>query len=78
MLVLFLFVTSILVISSLEDFTFVDFHLGKKRWKAFFISAVSELARSSYLAVIVFLLPSTKGNAAKTSVYFSAHKACPC
>ena len=33
-------------------------------------SAVSELARSSYLAVIVFLLPSTKGNAAKTSVYF--------
>ena len=69
--VLFLFVTSILVISSLEDFTFVDFHLAERNvGKGIFHSAVSELARSSYLAVIVFLLPSTKGNAAKTSVYF--------
>lgn len=67
----FLFVTSILVISSLEDFTFVDFHLAERNvGKGIFHSAVSELARSSYLAVIVFLLPSTKGNAAKTSVYF--------
>lgn len=69
--VLFLFVTSVLVISSLEDFTFVDFHLAEGNvGKGIFHSAVSELARSSYLAVIVFLLPSTKGNAAKTSVYF--------
>lgn len=56
--VLFLFVTSILVISSLEDFTFVDFHLAERNvGKGIFHSAVSELARSSYLAVIVFLLP---------------------
>ena len=68
---LFLFVTATLVISSLENFTFVDFHLAEENvGKGIFHSAVSELARSSYLAVIVFLLPSIKGNAAKTSVYF--------
>ena len=59
--VLFLFVTSILVISSLEDFTFVDFHLAERNvGKGIFHSAVSELARSSYLAVIVFLYPQQR------------------
>ena len=54
--VLFLFVTSILVISSLEDFTFVDFHLlGKTLEKAFFILLHCQrlILESSYLAVIV-------------------------
>lgn len=59
--VLFLFVTSILVISSLEDFTFVDFHLAERNvGKGIFHSAVSELARSSYLAVIVFFYPQQR------------------
>ena len=77
--VLFLFVTSILVISSLEDFTFVDFHLAERNvGKGIFHSAVSELARSSYLAVIVFLFTLNKGQCSKNVCVFSAHKACPC
>ena len=67
----FLAVTATLVISSLENFTFVDLHLAEKNVGSdITAAAVNEFARSSYLAVIVFLLPYVKGSAVKTSAYY--------
>lgn len=68
---LFLIFTATLVISSVENFSLVSFHTAEDNFAAgVWRSAVSELARNSYLAVLVFLFPSVKGSVTKTSVCF--------
>ena len=77
--VLFLFVTSILVISSLEDFTFVDFHLAEKETLERAFSFCCQRACKKLLSCSdSFSFTLNKGQCSKNVCVFSAHKACPC
>ncbi len=70
---LFLFFTATLVISSLENFSTVNFHLADNDvsggiWQA----AKGELSRNADLIFLVFLLPDLKGKVGKSSAVFLA------
>lgn len=66
----FLFVTSILVISSLEDFTFVDFTLRKETLERHFSFCCQRACKKLLSCSDSFSFTLNKGQCSKTSVYF--------